>query len=416
MANLFKKIFWKNFNKTTPEKLADDLDPALLKGYFQYKQYDPITGKILGISEKQNTLVNQSKTNLIRLISQGQSNWVGQIDPSKLKITKMRFGNNDPGSGSIPDKRLYYLISEPSARESHPINNVYAGGLEAATQILADPNSQIVYSISNVPGNYVVGSNPNIKIWVIRIQSSGGPALSDMPPSHGTYKVELLLSGSVVETIYFYNPASPSDSIYTRGPKNPYKVITVGLNSNTRVMGPDQRTTVGGNQELDILPEHNSKTFLYWDYGTNQWKLQLEEISGAGVRYDTLRMTYERGLYNVVNSIIPRDGYNVGSGDSLSLRYANNTAGDSYPVLSTIEYRDGDTDFVDDYSVTFSINMSAQYGNGTITNMAHYIKYKEAYLFNDLDQLFSGLFLTNSFDKNPLTAFYISWTILSPLV
>jgi hypothetical protein len=29
--------------------------------------------------------------------------------------------------------------------------------------------------------------------------------------------------------------------------------------------------------------------------------------------------------------------------------------------------------------------------------------------------MFSALYLTNSFDKNALTAYFISWTLLAPL-
>jgi len=179
-------------------------------------------------------------------------------------------------------------------------------------------------------------------------------------------------------------------------------------------MSPGVRNIDGGKGKL-ITPTDNSKTFIYYDYNDGSWKFQIEEISGAGNRYDTVKMIYDRGTYNIINSVVPRDGYNTGRGQRLDLRYANNSAGDFYPVLPTIEYRDGDTDFVDDYSATFSVNMVGQYGNGVITVGTDYIKYKEAYLFNERDDLFSALYLTNAFEKNPLTAFYIAWTILAPL-
>ena len=88
--NLYKKTFWKNFSKTPAVKLADDLDPKALRGTFQIKEYDPSTGAILAVSEKFNTLVNQSKSSLIRLISQGQSRWLGDIDPTQLKISRIK--------------------------------------------------------------------------------------------------------------------------------------------------------------------------------------------------------------------------------------------------------------------------------------------------------------------------------------
>lgn len=415
--NLFKKIFWKNFSKTPAMKLADDLDPKLLKGSFQITEYDPMTGRVLGVSKKHNTLVNQSKTNLIRLISQGQSPWLGTIDPTQLKISKMRFGNNDPGTAS-PSKLLYYKITEPSSRTNIPLNDLYAGG-SAETHFDANPDSEVSVDVDNVSGNWVAGATTDIRIFTVRTELSGalGPALTDNPPSHGTFKIELYKTGALVETIYFYDPAEVTPTIYIRGLKNPFRVASIGSTSAAWVMFPSSRTLDGGVYIKDIVEGDNSLTYLYYDYSTSEWKFQLQAIDAAShAKYDKVRFIYERGKYNVVNSIVPRDSYNVGSGVTFATRFPYVTAGDYYPILSSLEYRDGDTDFVDDYSVTFAINMSSQYGNGVNTNPLEYITYKEAYLFNELDEMFSGLFLTTSFDKNALKAYYISWTIISPLV
>lgn len=414
--NFFKRAWFKAYKKgESPEKLASDL--GSLKGMVMIKQYDPLTNQILKVTEEHNTLINQSKSTLIRLISQGSSRWYSPIDSAKLKVSRMRFSNNDPGAGAVPSKLLYYDLAEPSVKTCiPPPGDTHAGGSPNAT-ITADPLGTILYSLANVEGNYVVGSSSNLKIYTLRSSSTSGAALVDHPPSHSTLKIELMLAGSVVETLYFYNPADSSNVyIYPRASKNPYKVVTVGTDTGKIIVYyAGSPSTVSGNLEKVLETSDNSQTFVYYDYNTSQWKFQIQERAGASSLYDTVRFSFERGKYNVINSIVPRDGYNTGRGQTMALRYSGNTAGDYYPVLSTIEYRDADTDFIDDYSVTFSVNMSAQYGNGSITLMSDYIKYKEAYLFNEYNEMFSALYLTNSFDKNALTAYFISWSLLAPL-
>ena len=109
-----------------------------------------------------------------------------------------------------------------------------------------------------------------------------------------------------------------------------------------------------------------------------------------------------------------KEGYNDGEGTSELDRYQGNT--DWYPIVGTLEYRDADDDFIDDYSVTFSVNMTGPYGNGdTDVNLNEYIRYTEAFLYNGLDEMFSVVSLPNPFDKNEASAYYISWTILSPI-
>jgi hypothetical protein len=416
MSNLFKEIFWRNFPKTKPEKLADDL--GKMRGFVNIKQIDPITGALVRNHGQFNTLVNQSKSNLIRLISQGQSSWLGQIDPTQLKISKMRFGNN--GSSGTPNTLLYYDINEPASRASTPTAGDLAGGLPGCATLPSEATSIVQNDVANVPGNYTVGVTSNLKIYTIRNGDAIGTALSDHSPSPGTFKVELRYSNATVETLYFYDTIDPTNILpYQKGGRYPYKIATLNGNvAANRIIAPNSRPTDdgGGIYSKIVAVGDNSQTFLYYDYTANCWKLQLEELAGVNTLYDTVRMSFERGRYNVINGIIPATGYNVGSGNTVALRYAyNQNDGDYYSVLSNLEYRDGDTEDVDDYSVTFSTIMSGAHGNGMITDMADYINYQEAFLFNERDDMFSALYLSTPFDKNQLTAYFISWTILAPL-
>lgn len=424
-THILSKAWNKAFRRgENPAVLVDDM--GSMRGYAQIKQYDPLTGRILSVSPKFNTLVNQSKSNLVRLISQGQSPHIGQITPAELKIARMRFSNNL--SSGTPSKLLYYSLAEPSVRPCTPVTGGagtrFAGGSVNDT-ISGQASAEVAYEIQNIAGNYVVGSTSNIKIFPIRNATTGGGLLQDNPPSHNTMKVELFNGTTLIETIYFYDPATPTDiHSYTRAAKNPHIVVTagtVGQIATNKTMAPAARDvdygSVGYNNANVIVTGDTSATYLFFDYNDNTWKFQLEEIAGTSANYTKIRISYNRGTYNVINSIVPRDGFNVGQGTTLSTRYSNMTAGDYYPILSDIEYRDGDVDFVDDYSATFSVNMAGQYGNGVTTLATQYIKYREAFLFNGRDDMFSALFLDTAynFDKNPLTAFFISWTVLAPI-
>lgn len=428
--NLFKHIFWKNFHKTPATKLVDDLDPTLLRGYVNIQQYDPYTNKIIKNYETHNTLVNQSKTTLIRLISQAQTPWYNG-DPTALKISKMRFGNNLPTENSNRQKLLYYKINERSYRANIPTTN-FPGGYKDKTQFEAGMDTKTIITqkkISNTTGNYTGDESNYIRIYKI-IDQDGIP-LSSNPPSHGTFKVELYKDTTLVETLYFYHPTSPTDlgpdtsTIYSRGFNKP-KLIVSEFNeaSNTWIVDhPDaQKRVMGtgvwaGKYIKQVLDTDNMYTFLFYDYIEKVWKLQIKAISGrqTSASLSTIAYSYYMGLYNVINSIVPRTSYNVGIGLDASHRYPNLTTSDYYPILPSLEYRDSDTDYVDDFSVTFSVNMSANYGNGQTLPPNEVITYHEAYLFNERDEMFSSLFLTTPFTKNSTSAYYISWTILSPL-
>jgi hypothetical protein len=155
---------------------------------------------------------------------------------------------------------------------------------------------------------------------------------------------------------------------------------------------------------------------LFYDYTTNNtgWKLKVDEVTTTTGRFDKIVMYYEIGGKNVVNSIIPKEGYNAGVGTTLLERFQGYS--DFYNTLSDIEYKDASADFIDDYSCTFNVNMTGQYGNGQASSaLNEYINYSEAFLFNGLDEMFSIVYLPSSFAKNDTSAFLISWTILAPI-
>jgi hypothetical protein len=80
---------------------------------------------------------------------------------------------------------------------------------------------------------------------------------------------------------------------------------------------------------------------------------------------------------------VPRTGVNSGSPSN---RF---TSEDYYSMVSSV-YDSSPTDFIDDYSVIFSSIMNVDQGNGQAGNNLPVI-YTEAYLFNDLDDLFSSI-------------------------
>ncbi len=426
--NIFSGIWKKHFRKGAPAaRLADDL--GALKGKFSVTRYDPRTGQRFETYGQDNLLVNQSKTNLIRLISQGQSPWIGDITPADLKIQRMRFGN-DAGHPT-PSRLNYYKFDELSTRRNDPMKQVgeltarFAGGLSSQAYIP---------SIGTFPEEvlgtaYTTGLNSTKKYAIPKCMASDDPALM---PSHGTLTVDLYLtSGGVdtlVETIYF------EAATYTRSRSGiaPSRIVTynwVGA-GGTRlpVSAPAARTVSGSNGVYTVTLASETNTRLIYDYssGYEGWKLLLDDLTPAGeTRFSKLNFTFEIGKYNVINSIVPREGYNWDFVTSAGGNYTNMLQNmpnrfhgnqDWYATISSPEYRDAEDDFIDDYSVTFGVNMIGEYGNGNADPAkTEYIRYREAFLFNGLDEMFSMIHLTTPFDKNELSAYYISWTILAPI-
>ena len=147
-------------------------------------------------------------------------------------------------------------------------------------------------------------------------------------------------------------------------------------------------------------------------------KLALKSPSNFSQHTTTQTQNYiVTGKDNVINSIIPKSGTNNGSGTSEILRYTTGQQ-DYYSVLSNVEYRDADAEFIDDYSCSFAVNMGRQEGNGSLISGAtngDKIHYKEAFLFNARNEMFSAIYLNQSMDKDPDISYYITWTIVAPI-
>lgn len=394
-------------------KLVDDL--GAFRGLFSYKKYDPLTGKILMESEKINTLTNQSKSNLIRLISQGVSPWRGEIDPSLYKIQRMRFGN--AAQYTSPIRLNYYKLDEISTRSNIPLKQPgalvtsFAGGKKSQTTIPGASKTTDVI-LDAYESNWTPGPNTT-KVYEIATLADSEETYIN-PPSHSTLVVKLYKENTLVEQLYFGGDIE-DEPVYTRANAGvpPVRIVSVG----DPIVTPNEGGS-GRDLTIDETNADECGTRLFYDYttGATGWKLRIEEIDPElpEAPYDEIRIEYEIGKYNVINSVVPKLGYNDGSGLTELNRYQGNS--DWYPVIGALEYRDGDDDFIDDFSVTFSVNMTGPQGNGdTNVNLSEYIRYTEAFLFNGLDDMFSIVYLPTPFDKNSGSAFYISWTILAPI-
>jgi len=429
--NIFSSIWKKHYKKgASAIKLADDV--GAMKGIIGVQPYNPITGE-LGIQKKYNNLlVNQSKSNIIRLISQGQSPWIGQVNPADLKISRMRFGN--AANHGTPNKLYYYDFNELSSRNAIPAfqdgesSARFAGGLSTQSEVLGEPKYLDAHPDAASIGKFEYGLNNMKKYSIAERQDLITSTLSAQPPSHGTLVVKLYLTTGLtptvpVETIYFEN------DVYTKTRSGilPTKIVSQNTAESSRISTPAGRP----NDNTSVVPATSgdtaSGTRLIYDYisGSRGWKFLLDENGASNPnfvsKFNSITFEFLIGENNIINSIVPQIGWNANFTDTsyaerknkIPLRFQGNQ--DYYNILST-EYRDSENDYIDDFSVTFGINMPGHLGNGnTDSNANQYIKYKEAFLSNGRDELFSSVWLPNSFDKNSAAAYFISWTILAPI-
>ena len=186
--NIFRNIFHKHLMSESPEKLADDL--GALQGFFQFRGFNHNNGMWLPASDKQNTLVNQSKTNIIRLISQQQSRWGNFTNPTSLKIAYMRFGNNAKNGAAGITKNCYYDLKEASARENVPTyisgsDYAYPGGQQRTITGDISLKDEVNSSISKIISKSAAVISDNVAIFTIKDDSTY------RPPANNTLTVEL---------------------------------------------------------------------------------------------------------------------------------------------------------------------------------------------------------------------------------
>jgi len=425
--NIFSNVWKKHYKRgEKPTKLVEDLGP--LRGKVGVLQYDPVSGQKLGYTEQHNLLVNQSKTNLIRLISQGQSPWIGTIDPTDLAISRMRFGND--ASHSSPSRLNYYNFNELSSRANVPLlqagalTTTFAGGRASQATIAGISVNRESILTADDPSSYTLASSVSKKFIIPKCQDTGGVYAN--PPSHGTLVVKLYKRTDLINPVEIITFAN---EVYTRGTDGVAPTSIWTLESqvpkpiSTPLTRPTSATVNGAAGHMyDNLTISDTATRLIYDYTTNSrgWKFILAENQANLDEFEVIIFEFEVGKYNVINSVVPREGANifVTSGDwntNVAQQAGRFASQDYYSIMSNPEYRDSADDFIDDFSVTFGVNMTGQYGNGeTAISRNEYIRYKEAFLFNGLDEMFSAVYLNTSFDKNASSAYYISWTILAP--
>lgn len=466
-TGLFKKIFEKHLKKGIEplEQMAEDV--GSLKGIFSFKGYDVNTGKIITEQSFDNMLVNESKSSIIRLLGQGRSRYLpNAINPADFRINKMRFSNdigNAEGSGLITDKinRVlghnkyeYYSMAENSHRISYVNDNMPGGAYNLTSNILEtnDTAFKTEYTteqldalsskiISDAQGNKIIG--------IKTIFLSQGETHPVRPPSHGSIKAIIYKNNQIIEEIYFdYKMGTKDEEIiptayYNKNQETnkPFKIINYqqadGKYYHVTTPTSNASTYVTeGNKRICYINDSNNftNTRIFYDYYTDPvgWKLYLNElptttavpnsliantIRASFGGWDKIEVVYTTGLYNTVNLVIPKQGVNLGKGRSSAVRYGGNNQ-DYYLISDPTEdnYRDSNQDFIDDYSITFSVLMNAQDGNGQATTTGRAIKYKKAYLHTANDQLFSSILIpTSDFEKSSGVAYVINWRILAPV-
>lgn len=398
--NLFSKIFHNNLmkGKTPLHKMQDDVGGLI--GRFSWKQHDVKTGILLAHQEGMNQVTNVSKSSVMRLLSQGLSPHVGQITPTDYKITKMRFGNAPYANhnATVDKTRAYLDYTEKAYRDNLTVQGgspSIAGAGGGVTSIVSESGTSLSvnFLISAFGGTAAVKGN-TIEINVSNATTFPG-IIAGRPPSHATLSVDFNATGpSLLETQTFYNE-------YSR----------------TATGNPSTRTdVVGGN---DIITAGK----LVWNASQGEWRLQL--TFSSDIRVDSLtdfNVKFQIGTYNIANSIVPKSGSNAGSGTE-SLRF---TDLDYYSIsAANVSFSDSPLlNFVDDYSVSFSVTMNGSEGNGVGGN-TYPVVYTEAFLFSNNDDLFSVLRFDGpgaygggsgtGFVKDDTSSLFLTWTLAAAL-
>lgn len=414
--NLFKRIWNKNFVKGTDklDRFADDIGG--LKGHFSWKKIDR-NNNIIQESDFHNDITNLSKSTVIRLLAQGMPKYRNQtIDPTKYKISRMRFGNasykignyNYGGSSvdnNISKKLFYYDSTEHVFRpnenngigKNNALNFKSAGGKSDGSTISSSITSLVkkefytadAFKSNSGTDNYLY---PSDKFGIINSGSISIPidkALSYFaylnsyseeaklyPPAHDTLKVTLTffnLANNNAETAIIFTSSEIDRKIYSRN-----------------LLGNDLTGSVSNNfitdNKINIVYDNNLEL---WKIGFNLTSTYLNQnfTNNTANVLGRITIEYNIGKYNIINSIIPKTGINTGS-------IQNRFASEDYYVMVNNVYDSSPTDFIDDYSVNFSSIMNIDQGNGQAGSTLPVI-YTEAYLFNEMDDLFSSIIYTD---------------------
>ena len=415
--NLFKKIWNKNFVKANDklDRFADDIGG--LKGYFSWKKFDK-NNNLLTESGIHNDITNLSKSTVIRLLAQGMPKYRTQaIDPAKYKISRMRFGNAsykdnvgyNYGGVKSEDmefaKKLYYYNNTENVYRPNENDGIGKGSLSkfksAGGKIgpifSSDANSIIkkqfyvadAYKNDNFSGdsyiypadkfgNLSVG-NVNIPIDKNSIYFSYLNIYSNeakiYPPSHNTLKINLTFFDLANNDDYNINFISSDIE------KKIYNRSLTGNIFLSDMLITDTRNFIKDNQ-LVFIYDNNLQLWKI-NFSLNENYFLQNFTNNTAKVLGRIEIEYNIGKYNIINSIVPRVETN--SGSSIN-RFISE---DYYPMVSAV-YDSSPTDFVDDYGVIFSSIMNVDQGNGqTGSNLP--VIYTEAYLFNELDDLFSSI-------------------------
>ena len=407
MSNLFQKIWNRNLlkGKTKIDKLAEDLGG--LKGTFSVTKI--LKGQKVSTNTFNNALTDLSKSTAIRLLAQGTSPWVGNIDPMDYKISRMRFGNAEwiAPTGYVnknADLALhYYKPTEISARGNFTDYSTQYPYAPAGGRFLTTSNEnnkgQILPETAAVVSKTFSKSifpDWNTGVFItLEFNSATFSSIVDatIPPSHRSVSIK------------FYLP-NITDSICAIEWGNVYSRDPLGSSASS--------VLIGNIQYIDPDPTIHK---IYYDYSSKTWKLQFKLGASPQVsNLSSFKIGFEIGRFNIVNSVVPQFGYNTGSGTG-GQRYPLSSGTDFYPTVIPNYNNSEVNSAIDDYSATFNVTMGTTQGNGSAGVS---VAYTEAFLFNSKDDLFSIIRFPypaiqgetkSGFEKNSDVAYLISWTI-----
>lgn len=432
--NLFQKIWNKNFKKGKEplDKFAEDIGG--LRGEFSWTKI--VNGIPVENKSFKNTITNLSKSNVIRLLAQGATSpYKGTLNPSDFRLSKMRFGNSIYSSyNTTEEKELsYYDSLELSSRSNDTdidaatfptlaSNLLYkvAGGRWPSGYTSQTLNKGVLPKDSGSEfSSSFTGIFSGASSFTISIPDShkNQPTSKNLrPPSHKTLKVIIKdVGGNELSRVEFI-------SQYLR---------TSGGVSATAISGATS-SGVGYSAGDFFISSNINDHKIFYDSTLKLWTVTIAYPSSFSSVLKSLissaSVEYEIGKYNIIKSIVPKTGFNNGSFGVSDQNF--------YPITSSaITLSDSPSiSYIDDYSATFSVTMNTSEGNGIQdsgdpTASLWPVVYTEAFLFNELDDLFSVIRFDQpapfnpspppgtavGFAKDSTAAFLIQWSIRSLL-